>query len=110
MSTYEVAKISDLSVAYMKNDQMITSETIPVGVNHLFACGKIMAHRSNYLTVTLHSTDEKRYYGTDDSDKPFPPGNFCSEIMLHGLLGPGSYKLIIMDSHERVGELIFQVK
>lgn len=110
ISTYEIAKISNLSVEYMRNGQMTFSEVIPAGVNRLFACGRITTRGSNYLVITLHNVDEEQYYGKSDSNKPFPSGDFCSEIILDGPLGPGFYKIIVIDSHKRVGELVFQVK
>jgi hypothetical protein len=58
----------------------------------------------------LHNLDEKMFYGKADSNKAFPPGNFCAEIILHGPLDTGSYKIVIIDSHKRVGEVIFHVK
>lgn len=111
VSAYEIAEISNLSVGYIRNNsQMTFSQTIPAGVNHLFACGKITTPGSNYLRIILRSSDEKKYYGEDDSNKPFPQGDFCSEIVLHGPLSAGDYKIVITDSHKRVGELIFQVE
>jgi hypothetical protein len=111
VSAYEVAEISNLSVGYTRNNSQITlSKIIPVGANHLFACGTITTSGSNYLRIILRNSNEEKYYGEDDSNKPFTRGYFCSEIMLNSPLRAGAYKIIITDSHKRVGELIFQVE
>ncbi len=109
-STYEIAKISNLSVGYLRNNQIIVSETLPAGADRLFACGTITTRGSNYLAMTLLSKDEEMNFGTDRTTEPFPHGDFCTEIMIRAPLEAGLYKLIIINKHQRVGELIFQVK
>ncbi len=107
---YKIAEIHDLTVKYRLEDQMVASKTIPEGMNNLYVCGTITSGSSNYLVISLLSEDEKIFYGKDNTDSPYPLGDFCAEIKIKTSLMSGKYKIIIIDSHKRVGELLFQVK
>ena len=106
----EIAKISSLSVGYIKNEHFDFPEILPSGIDRLLVCGSIDNQEPHYLSITLHDISERKYYGKNDSNNPFPSGSFCSEIVLRYPLASGDYKLIIINKHSRVGELIFQVK
>lgn len=109
---YEIAQISDISVGYMLNNEIYTTEIIPYGTHQIFVCGTITTRGSNYLGITLHSSDEKYYYGKGKSDKPYEKGDFCREIVFNNSsrLSRGFYKVIVIDQHKRVAELLFEVR
>ena len=107
---YRIAELTNLHVKYRINDDLVISEIVPENADGLFLCGTISSGWSNYLVITLLSADEKLYYGKDRENSPYTPGDFCAEIKITRPLAPGKYKIIVIDSHKRVGELIFQVR
>lgn len=107
---YKIAEIHNLSVKYRVSDQMFSSIDIPEGTRNLYVCGVITSGADNYLVISLLSEDEKTFFGKDNMDSPYETGDFCTEIKIKARLIAGKYKIIIIDSHKRIGELMFQVK
>ena len=109
-ANYQLAEISNLSAGYSKNDEIILSEEIPSRAEHIYVCGNLKTTGSNYLTVSLHDATEQIFFGRGDSSGPYQAGQFCVEIRRNSSLTAGTYKVIIIDQHERVGELLFYMR
>ena len=107
---YEVAKISDLYVGYSYNGQIIKTEIIPRGTNHIFACGTLLSRGPNYLNLGLFDETEEIFFGYDKTSNSFSHGDFCSEFDLRVPMQPGDYKVVIRDKNTKVGEISFRVE
>lgn len=108
--TYQDAKISNLSMGYEKNARVITTDKIPMNASQIFVCGTLETSQAKYLSATLHSLDEKEYLGGVPPSHQFNPGKFCEEVELVAPITTGTYKLIVISQHERIGEVVFQIR
>ena len=101
--------VSNISLGYLQGKEIVLSELLPSNRAKYFVCGNLKAQNPAWLQIHVFDPNGDRFGGNDARQK-VQPDNFCEELMLSSGFSPGIYDLKIINAHNTIYEVSFEVK